>query len=126
MSSVSNPTRSVQVLSSSVQKVQCSISPYFYAFYQYTVCHIVVDTGATSSMIAKAFLVRANIKSVHTYHSARGAFKSPISVQGEVQFDLQFGDIVMPISGLVMDNLDCNILAGVPFCKENKIDVHLQ
>ena len=126
VSSQSNPPSSTRVIcSTSVQKVQCSISPYFYAFYQYTVCHIVVDTGATSSMISRAFLVRANIKCVHTHHSARGADKSPISVQGEVQFDLQFGDITLPISGLVMDNLDCDILAGVPFCMENRIDVHL-
>ena len=31
----------------------------------------------------------------------------------------------MPISGLVMDNLDCDILAGVPFCRENKISINL-
>ena len=29
------------------------------------------------------------------------------------------------ITRLVMDNLDCDVLAGVPFCKDNKVDVHL-
>ena len=109
----------------SVNKVQCSTSPYFYAFYFHTPCHIVIDTGATSSMISRVFLVRARIKVTATRHGARGADKSPISVTGEVHFTIQFGDVVMPITGLVMDNLDCDILAGVPFCEENRIDVHL-
>ena len=111
--------------STSINKVECSISPYFYAFYFSIPVHITLDTGATSSMISRVFLVRANIKVSATLHGAKGADKSPISVQGEVHFTLHFGSIKMPISGLVMDNLDCDILAGVPFCKVNKIAVDL-
>ncbi len=31
----------------------------------------------------------------------------------------------LPIDGLVTESLDCDILAGVPFCKANNIDIHL-
>ena len=61
-----------------------------------------------------------------TNHSARSADKSPLVISGEVKLNLQFGDISLPVSALVMDKLDCDILAGVPFCKENDITVHLK
>ena len=38
-----------------VQKVQCDSSPHFYAFYQHHPAHIVIDTGATSSLISRSF-----------------------------------------------------------------------
>ena len=34
-----------------VQEVQCDVSPYIYAFDKHRPCHIVIDTGATSSLI---------------------------------------------------------------------------
>ena len=45
-----------------VKKVQCDASPYFYAFYEHHPCHVVVDTGATSSLISKSFLTVAGVK----------------------------------------------------------------
>ena len=38
-----------------VQKVQCDLSPFFYAFHRHNICRVVVDTGATSSMVSRAF-----------------------------------------------------------------------
>ena len=32
----------------------------------------------------------------------------------------------LPVTALVMDKLDCDILGGVPFCKDNDISVHLK
>ena len=61
-----------------------------------------------------------------TNHSARSADKSHLVISGEVKLNLQFGDISLPVSALVMDKLDCDILAGVPFYKENDITVHLK
>ena len=54
-----------------VKKVQCDASPYFYAFYEHHPCHVVVDTGATSSLISKSFLTVAGIKMKQTRHSAQ-------------------------------------------------------
>ena len=39
---------------------------------------------------------------------------------------LNFDGMVLPITALVIDNLDCDIHAGVPFCKHNDIEVHLK
>jgi hypothetical protein len=119
-------TQSHTTAISTVQKVQCDVSPYFYAFYQHHPCHIVIDTGATSSLISKTFLMSAGIPIKPTRHSARTVDKSPIGVRGEVHITLSFANSELPITALVMDSLDCDILAGVPFCKENDVEVHLK
>ena len=116
---------SADTSSVSVQKVQVCYITLLLRLHGHAVFRVTVDTGATSSMTSKSFLVRAKITPVRTLHSTRGADKNPIAVQGEVSFSIQFGDTDLPITGLVMENLDCDILAGGPFCKENNIDVFL-
>ena len=109
-----------------VNKVECDVSPFFYAFYKHLPCHIVIDTGATSSIISRSFLHSAGITPQSTQHSARSADKSQLKVEGEVHLTLQFAGFDLPITALVIDNLDCDILAGIPFCKANDIQVHLK
>ena len=41
---------------SSVKKVACDTSPFFYAFYDHHPCHVVIDSGATSPIVSRAFL----------------------------------------------------------------------
>ena len=49
----------------------------------------------------------------------------PLAVSGEVKFSISFGELDLAVDGLVNDSLDYDILAGVPFCKNNKVDVLL-
>ena len=44
-----------------ILKVESDTSPYFYAFYKHHTCHIVVDSGAESSLISKSFLKSVGI-----------------------------------------------------------------
>ena len=53
-----------------IQKVQYDVSPYFYAFYEHHPTHVVLDTGATSSLISKSFVKLAGIHMKSTKHSA--------------------------------------------------------
>ena len=39
---------------------------------------------------------------------------------------LQFAGINLPVTALVLDKLDCDILAGIPFCKSNDIQIHMK
>ena len=107
------------------QRVQCNSSPFFYAFYKHFNCKIVIDTGATSSLVSENFVKRTGIKQYPTSHAARQVDKSPLKLLGEVKFVLSFKDFDLPIEALVTNSLDCDILAGVPFCKSNNIDVHM-
>ena len=109
-----------------IQKVQCDVSPYFYAFYEHHPTHVVLDTGATSSLISKSFVKSAGIHMKSTKHSARSVDKSSLHIHGEVHITLNFSSISLPLTALVVDSLDCDVLAGVPFCKENDIQVHLK
>ncbi len=105
----------------SVRRVQCDVSPFFYAFYLHHVVKIVIDSGAQSSMISASFVRRVNLQQEPTLHGARQLDKSAVKISGELRFELSFGTLTLPVDGLVNENLDCDILAGVPFCKENKI-----
>ena len=87
----------------SVQRVQCSASPTFYAFYGHHPCKCIIDTGETSSLISSAFLKSAGIAVKPTRHAARQVDRTTIPIQGEI-----------------------HILVGVPFCKENDATVHLK
>ena len=109
-----------------VRKVESSVSPYFYAFYEHHPCKIIVDTGATSSVVSQSFLRRIGISPSNTLHTARGADKNSLNVKGEIQLTLTFGKLKLPITALVLNTNDCDILAGAPFGKEHDVHVHLK
>ena len=110
----------------SVSKAQCDRSPFFYAFYNHHPCHVVIYTGATSSVISRTFFKAAGITSHSVLHSAQSADKSQLDVKDEVHITLNFAGMDLPITALVLDKLDCDVLAGIPFCKINYIEVHLK
>ena len=114
-----------QSISSLTQRVQCDSSPFFYAFFKHHTCKIVIDTGATSSLISGSFAKRVGLKIKPTQHAARQLDRSSITISGEAQFNNSFGYSELSIDGLINNSLDCDILAGVPFCRVNNIEIHL-
>ena len=110
-------------VSSSVRRVSVAVSPFFFAFYEHHTVKVLVDSGATSSLISRTFAVRVGLNIQPTQHGAKQLDKSFLSVQGEVKFVIVFGDIELKVDGLINDSLDYDILAGVPFCMENGVDV---
>ena len=121
-----NGTSVAIVSTATIQKVECDVSPFFYAFYEHHVCHVVLDSGATSTVVSRSFLQVAGITANSTAHSARGADKKPLDVQGEVHITLHFNGIDLPLTALVIDKLDCDVLAGIPFMKVNKIMIDFE
>ena len=85
-----------------------------------------LDTGATSSLVSSAFVKRAHLKISPTQHAARQLDKSSIRLIGEARFTVSYGNCELTIDALITDSLDCDILAGVPFCKLNHVDIHLR
>lgn len=59
-------------------------------------------------------------------HSAKGVAKAPISLYGEVDIVIHFDGMDLPLEALVVENLDCGILAGTPFGKVNDVEVSLR
>ena len=109
-----------------VSKVQCDVSPYLHVFYKHMPFVLVVDSGANSSMVARSFLKKVGIAFKPTLNSARTVDRRPIGVLVEVKFSVHFGELELPLTALVMENLDCDILGGTPFCKENDVSVHFK
>ena len=83
-----------------IKKVQCNVSPYFYAFYQHVPCHIVVDTGATSSLVSRTFVKLAGLKTKPTRHSARAVGKTPIGLHGEIDIVLNFDGMELILTAI--------------------------
>ena len=63
-----------------IHKVHCDVSPFFFVYYEHHPCHIILDTGATSSLVSKSFIRLCNIKVHATPQSARTIDKSPLHV----------------------------------------------
>ena len=74
-------------------------------------------------MISKSFVTRAGIKISPTGHSARGISKTTLNIHGEVHITLNYEDKSLPLTALVIDNDDCDILVGVPFCTQNEVGI---
>ena len=72
-----------------------------------------IDTGATSFILP-------------TGQGARQMDKSLVNVRGEVKFSVSFGDLTLEVEPLITDTLDCDVLAGVPFGKANRVMVDLE
>ena len=89
------------VKASTVCRVRTTTSPYFFAFYFHHTCKILVDTGATSTLVSLSFVKRVNIPIRPTKHSARQLDKSSVPVSGEVRFYISFGKRQLLVEGLV-------------------------
>ena len=108
--------------STSVQRVSCNASPFFFAFYAHHPCKILIDSGATSTMISFRFATLAGLVIKPTLNSARQLDKSAVPVKGEVKFTIHYGTLDLVVDGLVCESLsDCDILAGVPFGMQNEV-----
>ena len=55
-------------------------------------------------------------------HGAKQLDRSFLDLQGEVHFQVLFGDIILNVDGLINDKLEYNILARSPFRRKNKVD----
>ena len=106
----------------SCSRVLCMKSPFFYCYVNSTPAKVVIDSGAESNIVSLSYVQRANIKMVKASQIARQLDKSAIKTCGEVNIDLQFGHIVMKLSALVVESMDSDILAGVPFCRLNGVE----
>ena len=110
--------------SSRCARVNVRASPLFRTFYQHNPLTITIDTGAETNLIRDATATAINCP---VFPSSQVAFqadgKTPLSVKGETHFTLTRDGLEFSFSGLIIDDLDVDILAGVPFMEENDVSV---
>ncbi len=108
--------------SSKVFRIQTRQSPYIDMFYNHHPVRITIDSGATGNMIQHSTAQRLGSPisaSSQSVHQADGS--SPLNVIGETQVSLYRDSIEYVFQGLVVENLDVDVLAGTPFMEANDI-----
>lgn len=108
----------------SARAVQVRQSPYIDTFCKHHHARVILDSGATCNMIrlSAAHRLGAHITpSSQSAHQADGS--SPMKVVGETRLTLSRDTKTFHFDGLVVENLDVDILAGTPFMSSNDIAV---
>lgn len=103
-------------------RVQVEQSPYIALFHKHVPVQITLDSGATGNMIKHAAACQLGAKINNTKQSASQADgSSRLDVIGETNFVLTRDNHSFKFDGLVVRQLDVDILGGVPFMKTNDI-----
>ena len=105
--------------------VNINKSPELYVFHGAYPLRLTLDSGAESNMISSTAARYIKAKVVPSWHKAVQADGStPLRVAGETHTFVTRGDITMQLDALVIDDLDVDVLAGMPFMKNNDISLH--
>lgn len=113
-----------QAVSSSTLRVQVRQSPYIDTFYNHHAVRITLDSGATGNMIQQSTATMLGVKAKSSSQSAHQADgSSPLKVTGEISFTLTRDGMNFTFEGLIVKDLDVEILAGTPFMESNDISI---
>ncbi|KAK3105126.1 hypothetical protein FSP39_017698 [Pinctada imbricata] len=119
-----NPHQDQPVMEQSMSSYRVSIrqSPYLDLFVGHIPVRLTIDSGATGNMIREstARYLDATVKNTsQSAHQADGS--SPLKVIGETRLTFTRDDFTFYFDGLVVANLDVEVLAGIPFMEKNDI-----
>lgn len=84
-----------------------------------------LDCGATASMIREDTARQLQIPIIESNHVARQADYSQLDVVGETHFILDRGPVKFSIEAVVVKNLACELLAGMPCLRRNNIVIDI-
>ena len=110
--------------SSRAYRIQTRQSPYVDMFYDHHPVRITIDSGATGNMIRHRTVQRLGCRvadSSQSVHQADGS--SPLHVVGETRLSFDRDGKEFIFEGLVIENLDVDVLAGTPFMETNDVAV---
>ena len=105
-------------------RVQTRQSPYMDVFHGHRVVRITIDSGATGNMIRHStakHLGCAIISSAQSVQQADGS--SQLQVVGETRTTFTRDNTDFMFEGLVVEDLDVEVLAGTPFMETNDVAV---
>jgi hypothetical protein len=99
-------------------------SPTLAVFYKSTPVILTLDTGATTNMVKYDFVKRIGLPVTKANQLARQADGvTPLTVRGEIHCTLSRDQHKFVLDALVVDQLDCDVLAGTLFMVDNDIAV---
>jgi hypothetical protein len=105
-------------------RVRTLKSPTFNCFYGPHPVTLTCDCGATSSLVRLSFAIKAGFPISHTSHSASQADgKTKLEPCGETHITLHRGRKKFELEAVIVKDLDCDVIVGIPFLKYNGIVV---
>ena len=106
------------------RRVSTRRSPQLNAFYKQHPVKLTLDTGAETSMI-KASLTRSLGLTIEktSQQALQADGTTPLAVVGEVHICLSRSKKKLALDALVVEDLDVDVLAGIPFLITNDISV---
>ena len=105
-----------------INKVSITESPILAASYHNETVYLVLDTGATASLISLRQAKALNLRIFPTTHKAiQVDGESDLPIAGEVHTSFKRGSVQLRFNALVVNHLSVDILAGTSFHKENDV-----
>ena len=105
-------------------RVQTRQSPYMDVFHAHRVVRVTIDSGATGNMIRHSTAKHLGcpvISSAQSVQQADGS--SQLRVVGEIRTTFTRDNTDFTFEGLVVEDLDVEVLAGTPFMEANDVAV---
>ena len=102
-------------------RVQTRQSNYMDVFHGHRVVHVTIDSSATRNMICHSTAKRLGcpiISSAQSVQQADGS--SQLQVVGEIRATFTRDNTDFTFEGLVVEDLDVEVLAGIPFKETNE------
>ena len=102
--------------------VQTRQSPYMDVFHAHGVVRVTIDSGATGNMIRHSTAKHLGcpiISSAQSVQQADGS--SQLHVVGETRTTFTRNNTDFTFEGLVVEDLDVEVLAGIPFMEANDV-----
>lgn len=111
-------------ITTSARRVHVDESPYMDVFYLHHCVRLTLDSGATGNMISASATKRLGLDVKRSTQSAKQADgQSKLSIIGETRFTVSRDNRDLYFEGLVVESLDVEILAGIPFLSHNDITI---
>ena len=98
------------------QRIDIRQSPYLDTFCGHHTVRVTIDSGATGNMIRHSTALRFGCEfksSSQSAHQADGTW--PVAIIGETTVRLTRKNHIFSFCGLVVKNVDVDVLAGTPF-----------
>ena len=106
------------------RRVQVKQSPFLDTFYKHFPIRVTIDSWAETNLIKSSLVQRIGACLKPSAQKALQADGStPLTVRGETTIILQWDNLELELNALIVDEIDVDVLAGVPFMTTKDIAV---
>ena len=106
------------------RRVQAKQTPFLDTFYKHFPIRVTIDSGAETNLIKSSLVQRIGACLKPSAQKALQADGStPLTVRGETTIILQQDNLELQLNALIVDEINVEVLAGVPFMTTNDIAV---